>query len=203
MITTAKRCCKPIALCLTPAILSLGTMARADDPELVVLAPTKVPYVIKGSTANELRSQMNQLGPFNAEGTRRFDAKTDSRPFAKYTYGGKKGKSCRIKTVQVTVTTKFIIPQWTPPTGSDPALVAKWSAFLAKVQTHEDGHQQLSIDAGKDLLAKIKPLEATSCPELIKSAQNLQKEAEATLDANHEKYDASTQHGETQGAKFP
>lgn len=205
MILIALRCPKrAIALCLTPAILSVGTMARADDPDLVVLPPTKAPYVIKGSTANELRAQMNQLGPFDAKENRRFDAKTDSRPFATFTSGGKKGKSCRIKTVQVTVTTQFIIPQWTPPAGTDPALVSKWTDFLAKVQTHEDGHQQLSIDAGKDLLAKIKALpEATSCPELLKSAQEIQKQAQATLDANHVKYDASTQHGATQGAKFP
>ncbi len=194
-----------IALSLTPAFLGWGAIAAwADDPDLVVSPPTPAPYVIKGSTAAELRSQMNQLGPFSAKENRRFDAKTVSNPLANFTSGGKKGKSCRIKSVKVTVTTQFVLPQWAPPAGTDPALVAKWTAFLAKVQTHETGHQQLSIDAGKDLLAKIKALpEAASCPALLESAKKVQQQAQATLDANHVKYDASTQHGETQGAKFP
>ncbi len=193
-----------IALCLVPACLGFGAMARADDPDLVVLAPTKAPYVIKGSTAADLRSQMNQLGPFSPKENRRFDAKTVSNPFANFTSGGKKGKSCKLKTVKVTVTTQFIMPQWVPPAGADPALVAKWAAFLTKVQIHEDGHQQLSIDAGKDLLAKFKALpEASSCPALLESAKKVQQQAQATLDANHEKYDISTKHGETQSAKFP
>lgn len=193
-----------IVLCLTPAFLCFGAMARADDADLVVSAPTKAPYVIKGSTVAELRSQMNQLGPFSTKENRRFDAKTDSKPFANFTFGGKKGKSCKFKTVKVTVTTQFTVPQWTPPAGADPALAAKWTAYLAKVQTHEDGHQQLSVDAGKDLLAKLKALpEATSCPALLESAKKVQQQAQATLDANHEKYDTSTKHGETQGAKFP
>lgn len=193
-----------IALYLIPAFLSFGTMARADDSDFVVSAPTQAPYIIKGSTAAELRTQMNQLGPFSTKEKRRFDAKTISNPFANFTTDSKRGKSCKIKTVKVKVTTQFITPQWTPPAGTDPALIAKWKAFLAKVQTHEDGHQQLSIDAGKDLLAKLKALpEAPSCPILLQSMKTVQQQAQATLDANHEKYDTSTQHGETQGAKFP
>ncbi|MBW4441708.1 MAG: DUF922 domain-containing Zn-dependent protease [Plectolyngbya sp. WJT66-NPBG17] len=193
-----------IALCSTPAFLSLAMIARADDPDLIVSAPTQAPYTISGLTAADLRSKMNQLGPFSAKENRRFDAKTVSTPFANFTSAGKKGKSCRIKSVKVTVTTQFILPQWTPPVGVDSALVAKWNAYLAKVQIHEKGHQQLSIDAGKDLLAKLKALpEATSCPALLKSAQTVQQQAQAALDASHEKYDTGTQHGETQGAKFP
>lgn len=193
-----------IALCLTPAFLSVATLVRADDPDLVISTPTKTPYLIQGSTANQLRAQMNQLGPFKAKENRRFDAKTITNPFANFTSGGKKGQSCKIKTVKVTVATQFIVPQWTPPPGVDPALVTKWKAFLTNVQLHEDGHQKLSIDAGKDLLAKIKALpEATSCQALSESAKKVQQQVQATLETNQEKYDTSTKHGEAQNAKFP
>jgi predicted secreted Zn-dependent protease len=193
-----------IALCLTSAFLGLEGIARADDPDLVVSAPTKAPYVIKGSTAAELRAQMNLLGPFSAKEKRRFDAKTDSKPFAEFTLVRKKGKSCNIKTVKVTITTKFIVPEWTPPADVDPALVKKWNTFLANLQIHENGHQQLAIDAGKDLLAKIKNLPgARSCEALNKDAQAIQPKAQAMLEKNMEKYDTDTRHGETQGAKFP
>lgn len=191
-----------IALCLTSVLM--GTIARADDPDLIVSAPTKAPYVIKGSTAAELRAQMNQLGPFSTKEKRRFDAKTISKPFANVEARGKKGKSCRIKSVKVTVTTQFILPQWAPPVGADPALVAKWTAFLAKVQTHEDGHQQRSIDAGKDLLAKLKALpEAASCPAVLEAAKKVQEQSQAALTAKEGDYDTDTKHGEDQGAKFP
>jgi predicted secreted Zn-dependent protease len=147
---------------------------------------------------------MNQLGPLNQDEGKRFDASTTWDLDAQFTFGGKKGVSCQIKTVTVTVKTTFTLPQWTPPAGTPQALIDRWNKHLAALQVHENGHKQLGIEAGTDFLNQLKALPAaTSCAALQQTAAQKRDTVKATFSQKHKNYDKTTNHGATQGAVFP
>jgi predicted secreted Zn-dependent protease len=185
-------------------VAGLATVTWAADPDLIVATPTLSPYKIQGKTAAELRTQMNQLGPLKPEEGKRFDASTLWDIDAQFTYGGKKGKSCQFKSIKVTVNTTFILPEWTPPAGTPQSLIDRWKKHLSALQTHEDGHKQLGIDAGNDFLSQLKAMPAaTSCDALKESAAKKRDAVKANFKQKHQAYDKSTNHGATQGAVFP
>ena len=178
--------------------------AWATDPDLIVTPPTVAPYKIQGKTTAELRSQMNQLGPLNQDEGKRFDASTLWDLDAQFTAGGKKGVSCKLKTITVTVKTTFNLPDWTPPDGTPQTLIDRWKKHLAALQTHEEGHKQLGIDAGNDLLSQLKAMpSAPSCDALKPLAAQKRDAVKAAFKQKHKAYDASTKHGANQGAVFP
>ncbi|XGV98454.1 MAG: DUF922 domain-containing protein [Leptolyngbya sp. BL-A-14] len=193
-----------LAVFISSCMVGYAAAAWAADPDLVVLPPATAPYKIQGKTAAELRSQMNQLGPMNQDEGKRFDASTLWDLDAQFTAGGKKGVSCKVKTVTVTVKTTFNLPEWTPPDGTPQALIDRWKKHLAALQTHEEGHKQLGIDAGNDLLAQLKAMPAApSCDAINKVAAQKRDAVKASFKQKHKAYDASTKHGATQGAVFP
>ncbi|HEY9664665.1 MAG TPA: DUF922 domain-containing protein [Allocoleopsis sp.] len=193
-----------LAALVGSCILGYATLVRADDPNLIVETPVIAPYTIRGSTAAELRAQMNQLGPLNQEEGKRFDASTTWDLDAQFTFGGKRGVSCQIRTVTVTVKTTFTLPQWTPPAGTPQALINRWNQHLAALQTHENGHKQLGIDAGTDFLNQLKALPAApSCAALQQAAAQKRDAVKAAFRQKHKDYDKNTNHGATQGAVFP
>jgi predicted secreted Zn-dependent protease len=147
---------------------------------------------------------MSQLGPLKEDEGKRFDASTLWDLDAKFTSGGKKGVSCKLKTVSVTVKTTFMLPEWTPPADTPQPLIDRWKKHLAALQTHEDGHKQLGIDAGNDFLAQLKAMPAAaSCDALQKLAAQKRDAVKAAFKQKHKAYDKSTNHGATQGAVFP
>src|SRR5579883_3452813 len=179
-------------------ILGYAATCGATDPDLTVAPPTTSFYKIQGKTAAELRAPMNQ------DGGKRFDAATLWDLDAQFTFGGKKGKSCQFKTIKVTVKTTFTLPEWTPPDGTPQALVDRWKKHLATLQTHEDGHKQLGVDAGNDFLTQLKAIPtAASCDALQKTAAQTRDAVKASFKQKHKAYDAATKHGATQGAVFP
>lgn len=185
-------------------IVSYALVSSAADPDLIVATPTTSPYKIQGKTAAELRSQMSQLVPLNSDEGKRFDASTVWDLDTQFTSGGKKGVSCKFKTISVTVKTTFILPDWTPPSGTSQALTDRWKKYLAALQTHEDGHKQLGIDAGNDFLTQLKAMPpAPSCDALQKAAAQKRDAVKATFKQKHKAYDAKTDHGADVGAVFP
>lgn len=165
-------------------IVGCTAAAWANDPDLVVAPPTVAPYKIQGKTAAELRSQMSQLGPLKEDEGKHFDASTLWDLDAQFTSGGKKGVSCKFKTISVTVKTTFILPEWTPSAGTPQPLIDRWKKHLAALQAHEDGHKQLGIDAGNDFLAQLKAMPAAaSCDALQKLAAQKRDAADRAFSA--------------------
>lgn len=193
-----------LAVLVGSCIVGCTVTAWASDPDLIVATPTVAPYKIQGKTAAELRSQMSQLGPMNQDEGKRFDASTKWDLDAQLTFGGKKGVSCQFKTISVTVKTTFILPDWTPPVGTPQPLIDRWKKHLAALQTHENGHKQLGIDAGNDFLSQLKAIpSAASCDALQKTAAQKRDAVKAAFKQKHKDYDTTTNHGATQGAVFP
>jgi len=174
-----------------------ATVAVPNTPHGVDVTITASYYAIHGSTAQELREEMNRRGPGG------YDAYT--RWFVKWSYPTETtGNACDTGPVEASVEITYTMPEWDPPPNADAALVDRWTRYVAALQLHEDGHRDFGIDAAKDVLRAVSALPPyPTCADLNRAANAA---AETVLDrfrAQEIDYDRTTSHGATQGARFP
>jgi predicted secreted Zn-dependent protease len=159
-------------------------------------------YDIQGSTALELRYDMNAKGPQAASGDR-FDAYTRWLANWRWRYRDS-GSGCAIASVRTTVTVRMTLPRWQNEHSADLATQQEWARFLAALERHEDGHRGHGVAAGDEIDRRVASLPpAATCAALGAIADELGKrivQKYIQLDAD---YDRDTGHGATQGARYP
>jgi predicted secreted Zn-dependent protease len=197
-------------LWLIPIILAVGcvssalpaspspapTSSRAPIPDVAVSTSTN-DYEISGVTENDLRAQMDALGPSG------FDAYTAW--LVRWTYPDVASDAgCAAGPVKVSVLIVYTFPQWDAPPDAPADLVEKWNAYVAALQLHEEGHKDIALEAGNEVRKALSALKAyPSCEALRQSADAA---GESVLDKyrrQEAQYDQTTDHGATQGARFP
>jgi len=181
----------PLSLCLM-VVAACGPSSEAaglvDIPNAAI-----VYYDIAGTTEEELGAQLEALGPMGYDGYRG-DATT--RWYIRWDWRGYEASDCRLDEAVVSYEIQVILPHWTPPEDASPDLVAKWSRYTRALAEHEKGHVDFVV-ASYDLVA-----------EAIKNAtcETAEAAAQTALDLIRQHdidYDAATDHGATQGARFP
>lgn len=161
-------------------------------------------YKIKGITANELRVQMNALGPL--DGTIRVDAKTTWYITWRYNwrYDNPTQNPCYVTSVQVSGDITYLYPEWVNQKDAVPALQTKWNNYLNALTMHEKGHadngKQTATEIEKALLS-VQP--QVNCTVLDNTLDAAAKKVLAQHNAWDRQYDADTDHGKKQGAVFP
>jgi predicted secreted Zn-dependent protease len=167
----------------------------------VITGDTVGHYPISGASDTELRREMNAKGP-SGSGGRRFDAYTRWNISWRYTYR-EAGGVCRIDTVTTDVKVTMTLPEWRDERTAPEQLRKRWSAYVTALTAHEMGHRNNGLEAAREIDSGIGAMTHTSCNALGNAAnalgnQILRKYNERDLD-----YDRSTDHGRTQGARFP
>ncbi len=159
-------------------------------------------YEINGETENELRYQMDQLGPVDQKRSQH-DAYTAWYVDWDYPYVETDG-TCTPGAITVTVTITQTFPKWNMPSETSQNLRERWNTYLIALQIHEDGHKQVGVDAGTEILQALNELSGyPTCSELEQTADMT---GQAVLERFRQKeivYDQMTRHGQTQGAYFP
>jgi len=159
-------------------------------------------YEIKGSSEEELRSQLDSLGPGNPD-EGHFDAHTDWQVTWSYPYSQKRDK-CSIGRIDIQVEITFTYPRWNPPPNAPEDLKEKWSHYLMSLQMHEEGHKDIGIEAANIVLEMLNNLPAfPTCNELEETADSKAADILAEFRTKEESYDQDTNHGRNQGAIFP
>jgi predicted secreted Zn-dependent protease len=180
----------------SPAIQSQPTTKPPTQPIPSNSPPTPISiphakmtyYEISGNTARQLRSQINTKRP------KSHDAQTQWS--IRWSWPGYGSKTCDLNTANVSYTIEVIMPRWKPPQGASPQLVTRWNDYIRALTLHERGH----VDNVIENLPHVKKAIASATCETAES------EAKARLDRikqNDLDYDRVTNHGETQGARFP
>lgn len=160
-------------------------------------------YEINGSTAKQLRNQMNQLGPLIKNENRRYDGMTNWFVRWSYRYSDTNGR-CTINSVNVSTEVIFTLPKWNIPRNVSPSLIASWNKYLAALQVHEDGHKNNGIAAGNEILRRLETMPGSaSCPLLEKTANSNAQSIIKRYNEEDIRYDRNTKHGLTQGTRFP
>jgi predicted secreted Zn-dependent protease len=150
-------------------------------------------YDVTGTTAGELRGSINTQGPLDSGG-RRNDALTMWN--IDWTWPLNPDSSCILSGATINTTIAVTFPRWLPPAGASAALVQQWNTYEEALVTHESGHVTFVLATAPDVLAAIK---GATCATAEAAAQA----AVGRIRQHDIDYDTETNHGATQGARFP
>jgi len=198
-----------LCLCLSGLILLSSLLAACQDapaspsaaitpdPE-VTLTIDIVYYGVVGTSADELRAQLDSRGP-----TGRHDAYTDW--WVQWRYDcAHTANACNVRSLRVNVDATITFPHWTPPGDVSPELEEQWRAYLAALAIHEDGHTKIALEAANEIATALSSLPAyPSCAELERTADATGERILERYRQQELNYDHETEHGATQGARFP
>jgi predicted secreted Zn-dependent protease len=160
-------------------------------------------YDVDGATAQEIRADLNRLGPIDGTEHRRFDAVTHWYVRWRYTYKNV-DNGCEIATVSTSADITYAFPRLQRGSSAPTALRRAFAGFLKNLLVHEKGHARVGIDIASRIEQGIRRLPpAPTCPVLEDAANDLGHALIKEANRRDIDYDAQTQHGKTQGARFP
>ena len=194
------RRCSAAELLLGVVVAATGTTtATLAEP---VVRQTFYYYDVAGSTAQELRTELNRHGPFDLQG-RRFDGFT--RWYVRWRYSYNSGpQACAIASVATTVDIAITLPRLSAESAPPFGLRGTFSDYIDKLRVHENGHAQIAINIAKRIEDGISALSPEdTCDRLGQVANDLGHSLIREANQQDIDYDGRTQHGRTQGVQFP
>ncbi len=154
---------------------------------------TVVYYDIVGATETQLRDQLNAFGPVGYDG---YKADSTTRWYIAWQWPTNPDGSCRLSKVAVSHKITVIFPRWNPPQGASGKLIAKWEKYLSALAEHEIGHVSLVV-------AKLQRVKEALGSATCKTANRVGEAVLSEIRKADIDYDTVTNHGATQGARFP
>lgn len=182
---------------LSIALLALLPLAASAQN---TLRWTTNHYIVTGTNLAQIRQSMEQARPWkDAEYLGRTDWRIDWRYEVESSANG-----CRCKSFTTQTTILITLPRWTPPAGTDEAVVQSWKKFINALGEHELGHARLALAALAELHKRVKDIASQpDCPGL---RQKIDDTARRVIDEHRQRdrdYDVKTNHGATEGVILP
>ena len=180
----------PLALV---AAAAFAQPASALAPAPRIAHATMVYYLVGGTTADQVRARIDKRRPAAPDGSH-FDAYTHWE--YRWNWPGYGSSRCTLSQARVTVEVTVSFPRWTHPNGAAAGLTAAWARYSKALARHEKGHVDYAVARYP---AVVRAIKTSTCAHADAAAT-----AQLNLIRKHDvAYDASTQHGATQGARFP
>jgi predicted secreted Zn-dependent protease len=154
---------------------------------------TIIYYDIEGASAEGLRTQLNLLGPVGVDGYKG-DATTNW--FIHWDWPGYGTSDCDVTQAQISYEIEVILPRWKMPADAEPKLVGQWAKYMAALIEHETGHVEYVVRHSASVLDAIKHAD---CETAEAEANKILR----AIRVHDLEYDAVTDHGKAQGARFP
>jgi predicted secreted Zn-dependent protease len=152
----------------------------------------RTPYMVRGETKPEVRKHINLLRPQG------YDAMTTWNIQWNYTYRETRS-GCEIASVTTSLAVAYVMPRLQT---TNSALNMSFRDYLAKLGTHEKGHALIALSIARRIDAAIAPMRAPTCEGLGNAANALgDRIIQEGIELNNA-YDARTDHGRTQGARW-
>lgn len=159
-------------------------------------------YTVSGATVQELRDELNTLGPIGRSGAIS-EGNTRSRIEWRFDFDRKDG-ICTVKEAFVDVTIQMILPRWQRPPGVDQDLVSHWNRYISALRMHEDGHRYLAEATAREVRRVLAV--KSSGPDCATLRNQMNSKARALvqeLERKQADYDRETGNGRTQGVWLP
>jgi predicted secreted Zn-dependent protease len=152
-------------------------------------------YAVQGATYEALSQSLKNNGPkgFHGLSSWRIDYEYTTR---------KLGGGCQVDTVKVKVGGEILMPRWTDEASGPSDLQRRWSTYYAALRQHEDGHIQHGRELALLIRQRLLGLGVQPCEQMQALTEGEFKRLSGNLKARDEDYDARTNHGATQGARF-
>ena len=169
-------------------------------------APTvteeNVYYNVRGNSAQELRTQLNKFGVKGSDG-KTYRANTNWNVSWRYVPRSNSA-NCRITSANTTVRIKFTFPKWIDRSSAPEELRQKWDEYIVALIKHERRHRDIAVEAAVQIeraIAGMKP--RATCDGLKRDVDAMGHRLVEDCRKRQSEYDARTQHGRLEGARFP
>ncbi|MFO7533165.1 MAG: DUF922 domain-containing protein [Candidatus Limnocylindrales bacterium] len=154
-------------------------------------------YTIEGDTASGLRAAMEAAGPGDHW------AHTKWRLDWRFRWV-ERGTSCRVTRGSARVVAVIRYPRWPGESDAEPRLNERWRRFLEALRTHELGHLTIALQGAAAIDERLdKGVVAPTCRRVGSKANAIAKRLLERARDREVKYDEVTDHGITQGTRFP
>lgn len=186
---------------ITACFLSLLTTIATADP---AATERTTYYKINGTTADQLRAQMNMQGPLDHD--KQVDGKTSwyVKWSYQWRYDSPSQNPCYVTSVKVTADVTYLVPEWVNQNQGTPELQTKWNNFSKSLLAHEQDHGKNGKLAATEIEKALKGIQPqSSCKALQDKLEGAAKKILSDHNAWDTKYDIDTDHGKKQGANFP
>jgi|GEM_PF-6045497 len=160
-------------------------------------------YQIYGYTVTQARQQISQCAPRLSSNGEDFTGYTSYRLSWSYDYGSNGAGQCVLSNVKLGMRIGEVLPALQPSNYADTTFTAKWSNFVAALNTHEQGHVALDEQYAAKIMGELQNFQPADCAGIDQTATNLIRSEVVALDHANDTYDTQTSHGATQGAVLP
>jgi predicted secreted Zn-dependent protease len=185
------------------AICFLAAMAVAQARAEPSVTEKIEYYDVTGGTPKEVRAEIDRLGPVSKVEGKHYAGLTVGHTWWRYAYR-KTSQGCVIASVSLRVEVNITMPRLISGPGTPLALSQTFASYTDKLLAHERGHGKIRIDTAKRIEDGIGRLPTeVACDALGKAANALGERLLAEERQLNVDYDATTQHGRAQGARFP
>jgi predicted secreted Zn-dependent protease len=149
-------------------------------------------YDVHGADLISIRHSMSSAGLIDEHDGKRVDAQTNWH--IDFHWPG--GINCGLDRATANFRATVVLPRLETTNEVSPAVLAAWRRYAYALAVHEAGHVEHAYNHMPDVLAAVR---GSTCGRAISDGN----EAIAQLVAYDRAYDAETNHGLAQGARFP
>jgi len=182
-------------------VLSLVFLPYATAAPEIILQKRHYPAV--GQTSAQIRQSLDRNTPVRQNG-KPFDAYTKWDIDWQFWWACDGDGTCRITKVTTVVRIRQTFPHLENTGDLVPQLADRWERYMIALIEHEEGHVALGVDAARDLERRLSQMgDRSSCDQLESEANALAREIIARYTRLEAHYDADTNYGERDGARFP
>ncbi|GLS94698.1 DUF922 domain-containing protein [Piscinibacter gummiphilus] len=153
-------------------------------------------YDVSGADGGTLSASLAQRGPKGFHGLTDWEYRYD------YRVAPTPAGTCRVTGVRTSVTGRILMPRWVDEPKAPKALREAWSTYMDALMKHEEGHMATGQSLTRALQADIGAATGPDCKTLRADVERLAQDLMAEHQERDRRYDAETQHGATQGARF-
>lgn len=96
------------------------------------------------------------------------------------------------------------LPKWRSKRQATRLLIEQWDRYFDNLLFHEQGHTRIGREATIEVLTRVEGISPKrTCDEMQTAVEELAQQVIRDYVAKDMDYDKETEHGLTQGARFP
>jgi predicted secreted Zn-dependent protease len=183
---------------------SKGSIGEVVLPNVSLSTPgisqntTTSTYTIHGLTIPQISQQIHSCTPVT-QGNELFTASTTYRMTWVYSVAIGNNGLCTIDRANVGLGIHYTMPSL-EQIGLSASVSQQWQTFYTNLSSHEQGHATIARRYTDTLYNNLLATPPTDCDQIVSKVTVQNNAIQVQLDTANEQYDASTNHGETQGA---
>lgn len=174
--------------------------AAVPDATPVRAAVRVEPYRVTGHSVESLLASLRDGGP-RVDGDIFFGLTSTTLAY-RFAYRERAGL-CETTDARVDLDVTITIPEWQSTPSAPYELRRDWQRFAQALRRHEERHRDLAVEHAHAVRRAVDGLRAPTCDAVAGLAARRAEQAQAVAEAAHRAYDASTGHGESEGAVWP